>query len=386
MTWRRPRARSAAACPPRRCCSAPAVVLALSAGWPWPRAPAAGSAAMAGPARWRSRPSTCWPMPPATAWWPHDYAAAALQAALQRSGLDAPRRRPALDAGAGQRRCSVTWPTCTRDGSIRRAAAGAMRRARRGRFDPAAALQCGAGRRPPGRGGERRGAGAAAIPGAARRAGRLPQAGRPSGLAAAAAAAAGRRRQRSGRPSWSRGRTTRALACWRSAWPCWATCRRGAAAARTRYDGALVDAVRAFQQRHGLAADGVVGKATLAQLQVPPAARVRQIELALERLRWTPLLQGPRMIVINIPEFVLRAYEVRRRPHRAARADEGDRRQGAGHPHAAVRRGPCASSSSAPTGTCRRRSRAARPCRSCAATRAISSARASSSSRPTAAW
>ena len=41
-----------------------------------------------------------------------------------------------------------------------------------------------------------------------------------------------------------------------------------------------------------------------------PAARVRQIELTLERLRWTPLLQGPRMIVINIPEFVLRAYEV----------------------------------------------------------------------------
>jgi murein L,D-transpeptidase YcbB/YkuD len=37
---------------------------------------------------------------------------------------------------------------------------------------------------------------------------------------------------------------------------------------------------------------------------------VRQIELTLERLRWTPLLQGPRMIVVNLPEFVLRAYEV----------------------------------------------------------------------------
>jgi len=76
------------------------------------------------------------------------------------------------------------------------------------------------------------------------------------------------------------------------------------------YQGALVDAVKAFQRRHGLADDGVVGAATLRQLQVNPAARARQIELALERLRWTPLLQGPRMIVINIPEFVLRAYEV----------------------------------------------------------------------------
>ena len=77
-----------------------------------------------------------------------------------------------------------------------------------------------------------------------------------------------------------------------------------------RYEGPLVDAVKAFQQRHGLAADGVIGKTTLTQLQVTPAARVRQIELALERLRWTPLMQGPRMVVINIPEFVLRAYEV----------------------------------------------------------------------------
>lgn len=38
--------------------------------------------------------------------------------------------------------------------------------------------------------------------------------------------------------------------------------------------------------------------------------RVRQLELTLERLRWTPLLQGSRMIVINVPEFALRAYEV----------------------------------------------------------------------------
>ena len=77
-----------------------------------------------------------------------------------------------------------------------------------------------------------------------------------------------------------------------------------------RYDGALVDALRSFQRRHGLADDGVVGAATLAALQVPPAARAQQISLALERLRWTPVLQGPRMLLINIPEFVLRAYDV----------------------------------------------------------------------------
>ncbi|HQR22561.1 MAG TPA: L,D-transpeptidase family protein [Burkholderiaceae bacterium] len=78
----------------------------------------------------------------------------------------------------------------------------------------------------------------------------------------------------------------------------------------TTYDSTIVDAVKSFQQRHGLTDDGVIGRATLAQLQVSPAARARQIELSLERLRWTPLLAGPRMVVINIPEFVLRTYEV----------------------------------------------------------------------------
>ena len=83
------------------------------------------------------------------------------------------------------------------------------------------------------------------------------------------------------------------------------------AATPPHYDAPMVRAIESFQQRHGLAADGVVGKATLAQLEVSPAARVRQIELMLERLRWTPLMRGSRMIVVNIPEFMLRAYEVR---------------------------------------------------------------------------
>ena len=76
------------------------------------------------------------------------------------------------------------------------------------------------------------------------------------------------------------------------------------------YAEPLVGAVQLFQERHGLPADGVIGKSTLAALEVRPAARARQIALTMERLRWTPLLEGPRMIIINIPEFTLRAYEV----------------------------------------------------------------------------
>lgn len=74
------------------------------------------------------------------------------------------------------------------------------------------------------------------------------------------------------------------------------------------YGGALVDAVRRFQARHGLATDGVVSARTLKQLNVPLGVRVRQIEWALERWRWAPADFERPPIVVNIPEFVLRAW------------------------------------------------------------------------------
>jgi murein L,D-transpeptidase YcbB/YkuD len=77
------------------------------------------------------------------------------------------------------------------------------------------------------------------------------------------------------------------------------------------YEGALVAGVKSFQERHAIRPDGVIAKDTYEQLDVPPATRVRQLELALERLRWTPLLQAPRAIVVNLPEFMLTAYELR---------------------------------------------------------------------------
>jgi murein L,D-transpeptidase YcbB/YkuD len=77
----------------------------------------------------------------------------------------------------------------------------------------------------------------------------------------------------------------------------------------TTYDEPVVAAVRRFQHRHGLEADGIIGGATQAALRVPLADRVRQIELALERLRWLPHLDPERFLAVNIPMFHLWVWD-----------------------------------------------------------------------------
>lgn len=72
-----------------------------------------------------------------------------------------------------------------------------------------------------------------------------------------------------------------------------------------RFDDALADAVRQFQRRYTLTADGSVGKATLAALNVPVADRIRQIQVTMERWRWMPDDLGQHHIIVNIAGFEL---------------------------------------------------------------------------------
>jgi len=69
------------------------------------------------------------------------------------------------------------------------------------------------------------------------------------------------------------------------------------------YEGALVDAVKSFQRRHNLEADGVIGAGTIQVLNVTAAARVRQFDLALERERWLPEMRREPMLFVNVALF-----------------------------------------------------------------------------------
>jgi murein L,D-transpeptidase YcbB/YkuD len=75
------------------------------------------------------------------------------------------------------------------------------------------------------------------------------------------------------------------------------------------FDEALAQAVRTFQQRHGLDADGIVGGDTRAALQVSVEERIRQLALNTERWHDLPEPLGPRYILINIPSFTLQVVE-----------------------------------------------------------------------------
>ena len=74
-------------------------------------------------------------------------------------------------------------------------------------------------------------------------------------------------------------------------------------------DRDTVRALRRWQARQGLSADGVLGARTRAELGVPVAVRIRQIERNMERWRWLPKSLGERYVLVNIADFALQVVE-----------------------------------------------------------------------------
>jgi len=75
----------------------------------------------------------------------------------------------------------------------------------------------------------------------------------------------------------------------------------------TTYDGALVAGVKHYQDRHGETPTGNLDARTINELNTPPAARIRQIKLTLERWRWIPHSFPQPPVVVNLPEYRVRA-------------------------------------------------------------------------------
>ena len=81
------------------------------------------------------------------------------------------------------------------------------------------------------------------------------------------------------------------------------------APAGTTYDAVTAAGVARFQDRNRLPVDSVLNASTVSAINVSPAKRLRQLELALERIRWLPSLDNGPFIVANVPSFQLYAFD-----------------------------------------------------------------------------
>ena len=138
--------------------------------------------------------------------------------------------------------------------------------------------------------------------------------------------------------------------------PVWAADLSGA------YTSHDASAIRRFQIRHALPATGILDSATVAAVNVPFGWRVRQIELALERLRWLPTIGRQRFLVVNVPAFQLFAFDSVGGTGSSRDQHAGDRGERPGYPHAGAVRATAVSSSSGRTGPCLRVSSPRKSC------------------------
>ncbi|AFK03970.1 ErfK/YbiS/YcfS/YnhG family protein [Emticicia oligotrophica DSM 17448] len=75
------------------------------------------------------------------------------------------------------------------------------------------------------------------------------------------------------------------------------------------FSDSLSVAIKRFQQRMGLKETGKINAATLSELNIPIEARIKQMMINMERLRWAPVELENNYLMVNIPEFKLHIFE-----------------------------------------------------------------------------
>jgi len=75
------------------------------------------------------------------------------------------------------------------------------------------------------------------------------------------------------------------------------------------YDTCLLDAVKIFQKRHGLAAEGYIGKLTQKALNQRAEEKVAQIKLNINRMKWLKRDSERYRIFVNIPAFKMYVFD-----------------------------------------------------------------------------
>jgi len=91
----------------------------------------------------------------------------------------------------------------------------------------------------------------------------------------------------------------------------------GAEVSGSEYGDGLVGAVKRFQKRLGLEADGVVGPGTYRSLDISIEQRIRIVELNMERRRWMQNDYGPYYLFANLADQVLKVVKNEKTIHTA---------------------------------------------------------------------
>ena len=71
----------------------------------------------------------------------------------------------------------------------------------------------------------------------------------------------------------------------------------------------LEKAIKTLQASYGFTTDGIINTSLIQELNKPVLSRLQQLMINMERMRWQPDDPNGRMIMVNIPEFMLHVWK-----------------------------------------------------------------------------